>query len=55
MFGYVSDKGRLLIIESDDTRFLTGIGGTVTKDDFCAGVAIKCSIHHSRLNSVYAI
>ena len=55
MFGNVSDKGRELIIESGDIRFLTVIGWNVAGDDYCAGVTIKNSTHQSPLDFLSTI
>ena len=36
--GNVSNKGRELIVQNDNVSFNTGMGGTVPRDDCCAGV-----------------
>ena len=36
MFGSVSDKGRKIVVEGDDVRFITNIGVTVEGDDCCS-------------------
>ena len=41
VFGNVSDRERQLVVEGNDVCFITGISGTVAKDDCCAGAAIK--------------
>ena len=40
------------MIESGDISLITGISGTVTRDDRCVGIAIKCSTHKSRVFSL---
>ena len=52
VFGNASNKGRSLVV---DTCFITGICGTVARDDCCAGVAVKWSSHPSRLYFINAI
>ena len=52
VFGKVSIKGRLSILEGGDILF---IGGTVARDDCCPRVAVKCSTYHSSFDSLYTI
>ena len=54
LFGDATNKGGLLVVESDEIRFNTCIGRTVADDCF-AGVTIKHSSHHSRLYFLDAI
>ena len=42
----VLSKGNLPVVEGCDIQFITGIGGTVARDD-CAAVTVKCSTHNS--------
>ena len=49
MFGNALDHGRQLVVEGNNVRFITGIDGTIAGDDYCAGIAVKWSTHHSRL------
>ena len=51
----MSDKVILVAVEGDDVRFLTSIGRTLTRDDCCAGVAIKWNTHRSGWDFLYAI
>ena len=41
LFNNVSEKGRILFIEGNHIHFITGICGTVARDDCFAVVAIK--------------
>ena len=41
VFGNVSGKGREVIEDRDDIRFIAGIGGTLVEDDCRAEVVIK--------------
>ena len=41
MFRNVLDTGRQLIVKGDDVYLITGIGGTLARDDCCAGIGIK--------------
>ena len=41
--------------EGINFHFLTGISETLARDDFCAGVSIKFSTYHFRLNALCAI
>ena len=41
----MSCNGRQPIIVGYDIWFITDIGATVTRDDHCAGVAIKFGVH----------
>ena len=54
-FGDATNKGGELIIEGDEVSFFTNIGRAIAGDDCCAGVAIKSSYHHPRLNFLYTI
>ena len=44
VFGNVSDKGKLIIVEVDDVCFFPGFCGTVARDNCCVGIAIKWNI-----------
>ena len=55
VFENVSEKGTLLIIESGDVCFTYGFSEALARDYCCAGINIKCGIHHSRLDFPYPI
>ena len=44
---------RKALIVNGDVHFITHNGGTITRDECWAGVAIKWSTHHSQLNFPY--
>ena len=41
MFGIAKDKGIYLVVEGDDVRFTTGIGGTVIGFGCCEGILVN--------------
>ena len=55
MFGNESNKERWFVIEGNDIHSITGISGTVARDNCYAGVVIKWSTHHFRLEFLSAI
>ena len=47
MFENVLSKRRYPVVEDGDIRFITGIRGTIARDNSSAEVAIKCCTHNS--------
>ena len=47
VFGNITDKEKKLVLEGDDVRFISGVGGSVVGIDCCAGVAVKCCYYDS--------
>ena len=43
------------VVLSGDIRFITCFGGTLARDDYCAGVSIKYSTYNSRLDSLCSL
>ena len=50
VFGKATGKGRQLVIEGDEVRFISSIGRTVARDGCCVGLAVKCGYHNSNKN-----
>ena len=47
--------GMHLVVENDAIYFIAGIGGTVARNYYFAGIAIKLTAHYFRLDFVNAI